>query len=170
MNGFVAKPATLDRLSAAIAAVLSRAAAASAAVRAPMPARHEGAEPGGCATLRGLSDILGAAAVIEIVTVFLDDLPGRLARLATHARSGNAGALGQEAHALAGGAATVGLARLAERAGEVERLLRDGSAAVPAEILHALDRCSRDGAATLTAWLVEAAAGLPSPEIAVNAA
>jgi HPt (histidine-containing phosphotransfer) domain-containing protein len=123
MDGFLAKPVTMDRLSAAIAGVLHlRPATATAA---------------GYDTLAELTATLGAATVAAIVAAFVETLPAQLAEMRGMATAGDADGVLRMAHALTGSAATVGCTELAAAA----RALLQALAASPVDDLAArLDR------------------------------
>ncbi len=158
MDGFIAKPATFDRLSAAILSILP----AKATIELPDPSSSPPASsqefPAANKTLDELVEILGADTVLEIVAAFRDDLPDRLARLEGSAQAESFEVLRREAHTLAGGAATVGLDLLAERARQVEHALRAGARTLPPGLIVELDECGRLGAKALAEWRPAAAA------------
>jgi HPt (histidine-containing phosphotransfer) domain-containing protein len=86
------------------------------------------------AALDALDEVLGAAAVDDIIAVFLADVPARLARMQALAAAGGSGRLAREAHALAGSAGTLGLRALAAAARVLETELAGSGADLPARL------------------------------------
>jgi len=67
-----------------------------------------------------LLDMGGGEVVQEILALFLQDVPGRVKRLATAIESGDAVMVSREGHSLKGGCGQVGAKRLAALAAEWE--------------------------------------------------
>jgi CheY-like chemotaxis protein len=126
MNGFVTKPVTLPMLAEAIVQVLAGPAPAQPPAPEAAPARP--------AALVSLAETLGAETAAIIAGAFLEEAPPQFARLRSLAAAGESAALAREAHALAGSAGTVGLDELALALRAMERALRQGAAADPAEV------------------------------------
>ena len=127
MDGFAPKPITAQLLMAEIARVFGGAA--------PPPAPAVAAvETLDRAALDALDEVLGAAAVDDIIAVFLADVPARLARMQALAAAGGSGRLAREAHALAGSAGTLGLRALAAAARVLETELAGSGADLPARL------------------------------------
>ncbi|CAH2602132.1 Histidine kinase [Rhodovastum atsumiense] len=122
MDGFAPKPITRERL----ARELDRVCGAAIAAGTDPPAAPAPAATGAIdvAVLDALAATLGEDTVAEVVTVFLADVPDRLARLRDLAEAGTTEALAREAHALAGSAGTLGLRALEATARELERALK----------------------------------------------
>jgi len=73
------------------------------------------------AALERLTRFGGAPLVTELVTLFLEDLPGRIARARAAALAGDASALGAAAHAIRSSSAQLGAANLAAACDAVEK-------------------------------------------------
>lgn len=117
MNGFITKPVTTRRLSAAIAGVVqSEGQATLAAAEALAPLLDE-------AFLRHLAEEIGADGASDAMEMFLEDAPDRIAAMHRALNAGTAGVLRREAHALAGAARNVGLTRLGEAAYGLQKAL-----------------------------------------------
>ncbi len=117
MNGFITKPVTTRRLTAAIAAVVQpqpTVAHPEADTEAPLLD-----EP----FLRQLGEEIGADGALDAMEMFLEDAPDRLAAMRRALNAGANGALRREAHALAGAARNVGLTRLGEGAYGLQKAL-----------------------------------------------
>jgi HPt (histidine-containing phosphotransfer) domain-containing protein len=74
----------------------------------------------------------------EMIDLFVADLPGRLGAIREAVGRADARALGLQAHALRGGAANFGAARLDELCGALEELGMRGVLAVAPAMLEAL--------------------------------
>lgn len=81
------------------------------------------------ARIKRVRDSLGGgdAALAELIDLFLADLPRRLATITAAVESGDAAALALHAHALRGGAANFGAARLDDLCGRLEAMGRRGA-------------------------------------------
>jgi two-component system, sensor histidine kinase and response regulator len=117
MNGFITKPVTTRRLTAAISAVTQAG---------PLPPPPD-AEPQlpllDEPFLHRLAQEIGADSTVEAMEMFLEDAPERLTAMRRALDASANGALRREAHALSGSAANVGLARLGEAASGLQRAL-----------------------------------------------
>jgi HPt (histidine-containing phosphotransfer) domain-containing protein len=67
-----------------------------------------------------------ASLLIELVGIFQDDLPGRVARLQTAVQAADPDDIGYVAHAIRGSLAGLGARTAAALASELEALARDG--------------------------------------------
>lgn len=99
--------------------------------------------------LAGLAHDIGADGAVEATRIFAEDAPGRMARM-REAAVVNTAVARREAHALAGSARAVGLRRLGEAAGAMQRALENGRADQAA--LPRLEPLLRQSLAALAAW------------------
>jgi HPt (histidine-containing phosphotransfer) domain-containing protein len=122
MNAYVSKPLRIDELKSAIERVRTRSPAPEAAV-AKRPDVVLDAEV--VQTARGLSGARGPSLLPELVTLYLEEEPARLARIRDRvtARSEAAAA---EAHSLGGNAASFGGAEVRSVALDIEYCIRAG--------------------------------------------
>jgi CheY-like chemotaxis protein/HPt (histidine-containing phosphotransfer) domain-containing protein len=128
MNGFITKPVTTRRLTAAIAAVLQASlppALPGPEVRIPLLD-----EP----FLRQLAAEIGIDSATDAMEMFLEDAPERLSAMRRALNSGSNGALRREAYALAGAARNVGLVRLGEAADGLQKVLEAADDPTPGAI------------------------------------
>jgi signal transduction histidine kinase/CheY-like chemotaxis protein/HPt (histidine-containing phosphotransfer) domain-containing protein len=125
MDGFVAKPMTLDRLTAAITRVLQLLDSGPAGQpdRAPAIMPVEPAEASDVVMAR-LTEMLGEATVGRMVAAFCEGVPQQVAEMRAHAAAGDNGRVMRTAHALVGSAATLGFDELATEARALEHGLR----------------------------------------------
>jgi HPt (histidine-containing phosphotransfer) domain-containing protein len=79
------------------------------------------------AELRTLEEPGEASLLTELVEAFRGSAPGHVARLKSALAGGDAAAFGDAAHALKGGAATLGATRLRNVAYDLEQRGRDGN-------------------------------------------
>jgi two-component system, sensor histidine kinase and response regulator len=142
MNDFVTKPVTLERLRTVLEQL------AVAAQEGPV-----GTADGvtlDVAFLERLSQEISLDGVTEMVRIFLEDAPARMAAIRRGLANGANQTVRREAHALAGAAGNVGLSRLNAAAGAlqiaVERSRMDDAAV---EIVVA---ALRDSLPMATAW------------------
>ena len=145
MNDFVAKPVTLERLRA----VLEQTAIAGRGH--PEETVHaSGGATLDAAFLDRLGREISVEGVTEMVRIFLEDAPPRMAAIRRGLANGANQTVRREAHALAGAASNVGLPRLSEAAGAlqiaVERSRMDEAA------VEAVDAALRDSLSLATAW------------------
>jgi two-component system, sensor histidine kinase and response regulator len=127
MDGYVAKPISPTALFEQIEALRSSRGTSPATVGvdlADLLARCDGDER----LLR------------ELVTIFLEDYPARLAAVQAAARRRDAGALQAAAHALTGGAGNFGAREAVEAAQQLEFMARDGDLAGVEPALAKLER------------------------------
>ena len=108
------------------------------------PSNDAPIDPSVVATLRTLH-IPGQPDVLtELIDLFLDDAPARIAAVRNATRGGDAGALRRAAHALKGSAANQGAVRLATISADLEHVGQrgtvDGAAAVGRELEREYDR------------------------------
>jgi HPt (histidine-containing phosphotransfer) domain-containing protein len=89
------------------------------------------------------------AFVDELVDAYLADVPEQLVALRAALEAGDAGALVRPAHTLKGTSLTLGGARVAELARQIEQHGRDGSTDTVAERLDELEAAQTDLVAAL---------------------
>jgi CheY-like chemotaxis protein/HPt (histidine-containing phosphotransfer) domain-containing protein len=152
MNGFITKPVTTRRLTAAITAVLQ------ASVPTPPPPEPDTRvplldEP----FLRQLALDIGPEGAIEAMEMFLEDAPDRLSAMRRALNTGANAALRREAHALAGAARNVGLVRLGEGAYGLQKALEAADEPDPGEI-ERLFQLLADSTARAMDWKLRQAA------------
>lgn len=82
--------------------------------------------------------------VTELIDVFLEDLPGRLAAVRAAVDLGDAQAIRSAAHALKGSAASIGAARLAGVCARLEALGRAGEAARAPGLVAPIERAAAE--------------------------
>ncbi len=151
MNGFITKPVTTRRLTAAINAVIQASKAP------PTP----GADTGGLlldeAFLTQLGEEIGPDGALDAMEMFLEDAPERRAAMRRALDAGASRALHREAHALAGAARNVGLVRLGECAFDLQKVLETASDPDPADIAR-LFQLLADSTALAMEWKMRQAA------------
>ncbi len=108
------------------------------------PSNDAPIDPSVVATLRTLQ-IPGQPDVLtELIDLFLDDAPARIAAVRNATRDGDAGALRRAAHALNGSSANLGAVRLAAISAELEQVGQrgtvNGAATVGLELKREYDR------------------------------
>ncbi len=124
-NGYVIKPATMADLHIGITKVLERLPEA-----APPPVAQESEEQVSLetATLRQLADDLGDPALVrETLTVYLEELPGRLVALHQAQGSGSADEVRSVAHSLKGASGMLGAMRLSGLCARMETQADDAT-------------------------------------------
>ncbi len=148
MTGFTSKPISMDGLRSALADIpaapisnvagsAGEVAGAEAALNAVHPAVDEvAAGPTGemsvvsakemARVLDTLAGALGATTVADFISVFKESAAETIARMGRATGAGDVLMLAQEAHAMAGSAACVGLGDLATFARAFEHALRSG--------------------------------------------
>jgi CheY-like chemotaxis protein/HPt (histidine-containing phosphotransfer) domain-containing protein len=109
MDGFLTKPVTLDRMRAA----LEHAIAARTGEPAGDPLLDQ-------TYLDQLAADIGADGVIEVMRIFLEEGPARMAAIEAAMDLGHIQTVRREAHALSGAARNVGLTRLGEAAYDIQ--------------------------------------------------
>lgn len=145
MNDFVTKPVTLERL---------RAALDQAAVGGP---ERQEACAALCAKvtldadfLHRLSAEISLDGVTEMVRIFLEDAPARMAAIRRSVATGANQTVRREAHALAGAASNVGLPRLSEAAGALQLAVERSG--VDEAIVETVAAALRDSLLLATHW------------------
>jgi two-component system sensor histidine kinase/response regulator len=132
MDDYIAKPFRAEELAVA----LERWVAPAPAQAPPVPLGRSDAVPEPAApvldesvlsSLGGLPAHESAGLRAEVLRLFAEDTPRRLANMRAAVASNDAVALTREAHALKGEAGMVGARALQEAARELERLARDGT-------------------------------------------
>jgi signal transduction histidine kinase/DNA-binding response OmpR family regulator len=152
MNDFVTKPVTLEQLRLVLEQI-----AIAAKVRPEEPVHASGSATLDTAFLDRLSKEISLDGVTEMVRIFLEDAPARMAAIRRGLASGANQAVRREAHALAGAASNVGLSRLGEAAGALQVAIeRSGMDDAMVERVAA---ALRDSLSLATAW-AEAHEGL----------
>ncbi len=131
MNGFLAKPYSLEALRAALAVWLPHSPGVSAAPAPPLPAPASAPLPSAINmaaidALREIDDTGSMGLVAQLVNSFLKSADENLARLAAAAAEGDTKALSQGAHSLKSSAANLGAEALAGCYRELERLAYEG--------------------------------------------
>ncbi len=96
----------------------------------------------------GASDLIR-----ELIGIFEEDAPLRVADLKAAVASGSTTDAGHAAHALKGGVANLGLARLAELARQAENAARDGNMAPVAALIGPIEAGIQEGLDALKAGL-----------------
>ena len=127
MDGFLAKPATMDDIRTAIHEVLAadwvRPAAAAIAAAALTPERATATATVQTAVLAKLAGELGdRTIVVELVTSFLGELPKRGTAITAALDNGDSAAAGRAAHTLKSSARLLGADALADVCQEIEHL------------------------------------------------
>ena len=157
MNDFITKPVTLERLRA----VLEQAVVADP-VRPEEPVTVSGTVTLDTAFLHRLCQEISPDGVTEMLRIFLEDAPARMAAIRRSAANGASQTVRREAHALAGAASNVGLSRLSEAAGAlqtaVERTRADEA------IIETVAAALRDSLPLATAW-AEAHEGMETTDV-----
>jgi signal transduction histidine kinase/HPt (histidine-containing phosphotransfer) domain-containing protein/ActR/RegA family two-component response regulator len=132
MNDFITKPVTLERLRAALERT---AVAPPAAPDHPVVPYHlvmpdhlvkVDSATIDAAFLRQLGDEIGSDGVVEMLRMFLEDAPIRMAAIQHAAADGTSQKIWREAHALAGSARAVGLPRLGHAAAALQKASEGG--------------------------------------------
>jgi HPt (histidine-containing phosphotransfer) domain-containing protein len=131
MNDFVSKPVRLAELQAA----LRRAVLLPGEDRKPVGERRlveaatedeSGMDLGVVAALRGLGEHGEGGVLEELLSLFLQDAPGKLDRLDLAVKGLDGQAAWENAHGLKGMASNLGARRLAEGCGKLEEMGRAG--------------------------------------------
>jgi HPt (histidine-containing phosphotransfer) domain-containing protein len=150
MNDFVTKPVTLERLREVLEQTVP--ARPIGAGRAPVAVAVAVAEVVTLDTayLRQLAEDIGLDGAREVIQAFLEDAPARMEAICQAMRGGAIQTLRREAHALAGAARNVGLARLGSAAAALQKA-SEGSGPDEAMIETAA-AALRDSVPLATAW------------------
>ena len=145
MNDFVTKPVTLERLRLVLEQI-----AVAAPVRPEEPIVASGTVTLDAAFLDRLGREIGFDGVTEMVRIFLEDAPARMAAIRRGMATGANQTVRREAHALAGAASNVGLPRLGEAAFALQIAVeRSGVDEATVETVAA---ALRDSLPLATAW------------------
>ena len=150
LQGFLGKPFSAGQLDAELRSILSG--------RAHRQARPPSAE--GLLDLSFLEEeraTLGDDVLLELLNIFRAGAATRLAAMALAAERGDWQVLKQQAHALQGSAANLGLSRVLLLARSLQIAAAEESDCIPAEIqkgVNALELAVHDGADALRAFLV----------------
>jgi two-component system, sensor histidine kinase and response regulator len=144
MNGFVTKPVTMERLRAAL-----EQTTCAEPDNAGQPTRLD-APILDTAFLEQLATELDAESVAEMIRVFLEDAPDRMAAIQRAAADGAVQIVRREAHALAGAAWNVGLTRLGKTAGALQSLCE--RAEPGGDAIEAVAIVLRDSSPLAAAW------------------
>jgi hypothetical protein len=142
MNGFVTKPVTLEQLRAALEQ--------TAVPDTPRPAIVSGTETLDAAFLNRLGQEISPDGVTEMIHIFLEDAPARMAAIRRGMANGAIQTVRREAHALAGAASNVGLSRLAEAAGALQNAVE--RSAIDDAMIEPVAAALRDSLPLATAW------------------
>jgi len=135
MDDFVAKPVTLAALAGAIERATRRNRDTGGVQDASdTPSAPDGGPPAGAAIDRPALDSLrddlgGAAALLRIVRLFLEQLDPQAEQIAREAHAGELETLARNAHRMKSSAATLGALELAELLSQLEACAREGDAA-----------------------------------------
>lgn len=104
------------------------------------------------AILNQMVDDLDRETVEMLIDTFVDELAGRLDRMADASDPIDVAALQREAHALKSSAGTYGLMHLYEVAVELDRVTKLGDAAAAAPLAAQLDALGDQAVDALTQW------------------
>jgi signal transduction histidine kinase/CheY-like chemotaxis protein/HPt (histidine-containing phosphotransfer) domain-containing protein len=115
MNGFVTKPVTMERLRAVLEQTTPAAVSVSTRPAAADSMMLDGA------FLHRLAHDIGPDGVAEMIRIFLDEAPARMMAIQRAMADGDIRTVQRAAHALAGAACNVGLTRLADAAGALQK-------------------------------------------------
>jgi signal transduction histidine kinase/HPt (histidine-containing phosphotransfer) domain-containing protein/ActR/RegA family two-component response regulator len=146
MNDFITKPVTLERLRS----VLEQTEVAGPA-RPEQPATICGTVTLDAAFLLRLSQEIGLDGVAEMVNIFLEDAPARMAAIRRGVANGASQTVRREAHALAGAASNVGLSRLSEAAGALQNAIE--RTAMDATDIEAVAAAFNDSLPLVAEWV-----------------
>ena len=103
------------------------------------------------APLQELLDMGAEASLVqELVLLYQEDVPPRLARLAASFASGDAPGILVEAHQLKGATGNLGLMRFSDLAGRIETLVRQQQLQAAEPLIQALQGVYDEGLAALT--------------------
>jgi two-component system, sensor histidine kinase and response regulator len=155
MDGYVSKPIDPPIL---FAVVEQGSAGARGAVQAPAPARDIFDRDGLRHRVSGDDQLMA-----DVIRIFLEDLPPRLAAIGEAVTARNADALRRAAHALRGAAGNLSAGRLVEAARALERA---GEESNMDGVDAAWDRLSGDARDVITALGLSSASSKESPSCA----
>ncbi len=145
MNDFVTKPVTRERLSAVLEQVETTSVIGLGQVAMPSAVTTLDA-----AFLHRLSQEICEEGVTEMVRIFLEDAPVRMAAIRRGLVDGANQTVRREAHALAGAASNVGLPRLAAAAGSLQIAVERSG--VDEAAVEAVAAALHDSLPLVTAW------------------
>jgi two-component system, sensor histidine kinase and response regulator len=146
MNDFVTKPVTLERLHAALEqAPVTEPDQPDATVVASRPVTLD------TAFLDRLGEDIGFDGVTEMIGIFLEDAPARMAAIWRGLADGANQKVRREAHALAGAASNVGLPRLHDAAGALQFAVERSS--VDEATVETVAAALRDSLPLATVWV-----------------
>jgi HPt (histidine-containing phosphotransfer) domain-containing protein len=110
--------------------------------RRPAAAGHPGADaldPRALATIRSLDHSGDGAVLQHVIGIYLKNATSLVAAMRSAADAGDAGALGNAAHALKSSSLYVGAARFGALCREIEAAARDDPPAIPAALVAAAE-------------------------------
>jgi CheY-like chemotaxis protein/HPt (histidine-containing phosphotransfer) domain-containing protein len=136
MDDFLAKPVTLESLGAALErwAALTKHDSADTLPMVNFEA-HASLDPSVLAEIRELSSSEDGDAVGELVTLFLNDLPARLEKIASAISTNDLEAARAIAHSLKSACASMGATRLGAMCESVEHGAREGDGVLLTQIV-----------------------------------
>jgi signal transduction histidine kinase/CheY-like chemotaxis protein/HPt (histidine-containing phosphotransfer) domain-containing protein len=144
MNDYLAKPMTLDRLAEVLQRWVPGRIARPAGARtesAPRPVEQAEEQPLDTRVLAELADEENGgdpAFVVELIDLFLEQVPPTLARLQEAASLGNRQEIARIAHTLQSSAGNLGARRLQRLCSDAEAVSRGGEAGAAAQAVDAL--------------------------------
>ena len=152
MDGYLSKPldveTLLDTIRRAAAAQPAQPAAAAEPVAPAPPAADLDA-----AFVATLERHLTRAKVVELLTMFIAQMPVNLAAIRSALAAGDLAAAGREAHTLAGYGGNVGAARLHDAARELLAACKEADRAAADRLAAALEAAAGDARRAVAAWL-----------------
>jgi HPt (histidine-containing phosphotransfer) domain-containing protein len=157
MDDYLSKPVRASALAEMLQRWVGVETAAVAADQ-PSPAAHDVLASEALDALRELQEPGEPSLLVEIVSIFLRDAPGRLAAIREAIQTANADALREAAHALKGSAATLGAQQVGELCSQLEQMGREGALEAAAGLLPELDAAWRRAERALASVMSEAAA------------
>jgi PAS domain S-box-containing protein len=161
MDGYLSKPldpnALLRLLDAYAGSAHPAAAPRPAGPATPLDAVFD------TSTIASLEEYLPASSVRDLLALFVDQIDAQTEPIRRAAAAQDLGALGREAHSLAGSAGNIGAARLSRLARELEAACKTGDPNAAAKQSRRVAAASAAAAAAVRTWL-------GSPEAAAIAA
>jgi PAS domain S-box-containing protein len=144
MDDYLAKPVTLDQLSAMLDKWLPHVAEGNARAPAADPPPAAGplpaVDPGFLASIRQLQGGGNSSLLNELIDIFLADTPPRILAVREAVSGNDAEGLRFAGHSLKSGSSNIGAYRLAELAARLEEAGKCGAAAGALDILSSLER------------------------------